>query len=536
MVDGSGNVLPDPLPYQRCLLGLYLPTAATDPQVRILSCDGGDTEGTVLFDPEECVIYWPHQGQTVGNGLKSYVTLLSALDFSTVARHDGFDILDRRCLAGADTSGVLTPNGYLIGTLNGPGAPCNEVRSENELGQSLTCGAVMLMERQGNELVVVDQIDYEDGFRTWVGGGLTAAPNGDIFIGGTNQQAYAFVTADTDIGNTVVLVDSAYHNDYTNLYFENRFGCSAVKSGFDARGFLVRPTPGLQFDPGNVPNCRKYPDSDFRASVAGEVPTTSDSRSVWAQFTGNNYENDDPSLPGAESHRNTYQAYRLDAASMQQVCEFVVDDGSDFFHGAKNYQAPTLQSEKVGFVLFNEPDEDASSCLRFSPPTLFPKHARLWRLGPPAGAASNLPILACHMAGYDRLDDELVHHSPTLVETSRGAAVLVATDKNLYVFEQDNPPDALGRIHWGHGSPHSACPVVHQGTTYLLSERGHLTILPSPVHLKQSIGEIGDVGLSISLAVPLSIDIDGYGDVTWPRFRADNCGSGRPNGASLCRS
>jgi hypothetical protein len=74
------------------------------------------------------------------------------------------------------------------------------------------------------------------------------------------------------------------------------------------------------------------------------------------------------------------------------------------------------------------------------------------------------------------------------------------------------------------GDTHVATPLQHcsfdfPSTTFLLSKRGVLSILPSPW--------VGSDGTSVTLS--------GYGDAIWPRFRADNCASGRPNGSSSCR-
>lgn len=133
--------------------------------------------------------------------------------------------------------------------------------------------------------------------------------------------------------------------------------------------------------------------------------------------------------------------------------------------------------------------------------------------------------------GYDPLLGEATHHSPTLVSGEDGDFVLVVTDTYLNVFRQDaRTPAPVLKLPLGHGNPQVSSPVVHsvEGSPFLflLSTKGNLSILRSPLvgaDPTQGGDELARAGF------------DGYGDALWPRFRADNCGSGRPNGPKTCR-
>jgi len=501
------------LPYEDSLLGLYIPSvAAGTPEVYVLNEEGGATEATLLFDPEACLIYWPHFGSAAAP--RRIVTVLDAVTFATVAQHDEVDADGKATVGGVDSSGVLTPDGYVFGTVNGPGQFCNEMNLDTQDydGESPACGAVMAASISGSDLVVTAQIGTDNkaatgySFRSWVGASVTADDNDTLYIGATNTYAYELgeSLADTLTGRT-------YHNDTLDpARYEYRFGCSAVRAILLGTGFDPVHRSDA-FDPGDVESCRKNALDEFRSAPAGEIVVTSTGEHVWAQFNSNNY--DDP------DKQHTYQTYAIETSGMTETCEFVFDGGSSNYRGGKPFQAPTLATDGIAYVIYGESPTNA--------PGLFPEHTRLLGLarGDLGGWSYCLGPLK-----YDRIDGERAFHAPTLVsgEDRYGEAgdyVLVATDDSLYVFDQHMATTAaLLRVPLGHGDAHQASPVVHDGVTYLLSERGFLTILPSPV--------TGDAPDSL---LPTSYTFTGYGDAVWPRFRADNCGSGRPNGNPLCR-
>jgi hypothetical protein len=87
----------------------------------------------------------------------------------------------------------------------------------------------------------------------------------------------------------------------------------------------------------------------------------------------------------------------------------------------------------------------------------------------------------------------------------------------LYVFDVSTATPISAMEH-AHTNDYQSSPVHHDGVTYLLSRHGYFTVLPNPV---------GGSEAGIPDRPKVEVSFDGYGDAIWPRFRADNCGSGR---------
>ncbi len=521
LLDSDGNLLGPP--YADCLLGYFIPDLKQrkTPELYVLNSEGGDTEGTLLFDQDACVVYWPHfAGAYMNDPAKtddgnSILTVLSAVDFSTIAQHTGLDGRDDATVAGADSSGVLTADGYVFGTTNTPGAPCNTDQEDPSIwidGEHPSCGAIMATTYSSadgtanvdTQLDLYNNLDGntgEDGFRTWIGGSVSADGSDTLYIGGTNQYGW-----DTATGQQ------------THWDTKNRYGCAVTKATISA-GLFDGVLNEHAFDPGDVSNCRADPydptdpavGDGFRSAVSGEVTVTSSGEYIWAQYNVNNYSDGETNADG-QIMTDTYQAYAVSTDTMTQDCEFVIEPGSSKYRAGRNFQAPTLMGPDYDSVyahmLYNEPPSPGAKPVNAS---------RLWLLLREYGAYS------CLSGGYDQMVG-LVYHSPTLVTTDSSDTtpldsthILAATNTFLYVFNFWYTAPVL-RLPLDHGHDHQASPVFHDGALYLLSRRGDLIILPNPIVGEDSTGAASELSL------------EGYGDFVWPRFRADNCGSGRPDG------
>jgi len=510
--------------YRDALVGLYLPDVYTSagPQLYVLNEDGAATEGTLLFDPVAEVVYWPHAGRPVpAAGLQtSALTVVSAIDFTTVAQHVGEDSNRNPMYVGADSSGVLTSAGYVFGTVNPPGdtSLCNNTAGVVNSGSPFEkqhCGAVMLANYGAGAATIVEQVDYAVGYRSWVGGSVSADSTDALFVGNTSQYGHHPQSLPFTIDMFGRLQVGGYHNDVFETHgftdflgtpvalYEDRYGCTVARIDALAAGI---PFSLSTFDPGDVTNCRTNPEDDFKSSVAGEVVVTDDDV-VWAQFTSNNYR---------LKWRDQYQVYSLDAGTLTPNCEFVMPGGTSDFKAASFYQAPTLANAGLGYALFALPDFTTSV---IGDPALKIPHTGFTRLM----RMSQSRVEGCQTELYDAISEEEAYHSPTLVSGDHGDYVLVATGDALYVYDQHySSPAPLMSLPLGHGHPHVSTPVFHHapglpGTVFLLSDKGDLSILPSPLVGQGPQGE------------EVSISLRGYGDALWPRFRADNCGSGRPS-------
>jgi len=521
-------------PHGNSVLGLYLPdlfTIPRNPRVFELNDEGGQTEGTLLYDPNDQVIYWPHfASHYTSSSDPSSVTQLDARDFSTVAQHDGQH--DQASgpfpmQAGCDSSGVLTPDGYVFGTVNTPKFQglCNNTQEET------FCGAVMRLEPSITPglLAIGNQIDYSTHrYRTWVGGSVSAASDNSLYVGNTSQYAYYPRAAGTGI-HPGLGGSGDYHNDvfeqhlfldYTGnklALYEDRYGCTVTKLA--AGDFTGPGAPGSlpHFDPGNISNCREAMDETlpsgegFKSSVAGEVVVPDDDV-VWAQYSVDNYER-------GEGEGSKLQVYALDSTTMTPICEFTISSPADV-KSTSFYQAPTLRSASTGWALFSQFQREVEGVTE-------PGWAQLVYMS----ASKTDPFLPCIQLLYDRLEGEVAFHSPTLAAGPDGGEyVMVATKQKLHIYDQNAFTYTEPRLTLDLGSggaEHVACPIVYNPPAglpgagpviILLSRKGFISVIPSPL-----VG-VGPQGEEVRL------EIDSYGDTVWPRFRADNCGSGRPDG------
>jgi len=530
------NDCPADIKYGNSILGLFLPDvySSSGPMLHELNSEGGGTEGTLLFDPVENLIYWPHLKGNV-SGVPSSLTMVDALGFATVAQHDGFDAHDMAITSGCDSSGVLTPTGFVYGTTNPPGLSslCNNTLGTTAFGdpyEKANCGAILRAVHSGRTATIDGQIDYDSHqYRSWVGGSVSADSADTLYVGNTSQ--YAFYPHS---GLTPILFAAgggAYHNDSIESHgftgpdgaplvlFEDRFGCQATRvtdADFDPLGSTL-----LSFDPGDVLACRLTTQGKnagtFKSSVAGEVVVTDDGV-VWVQYTANNYR-----LGRPISH----QVYALDSSTMEPICEFLMPDTLDV-KGTSFYQAPTLADWSRGYAMYSFPEVKIEHMdLQGNLITeIYDPWTRLMAMNilGVAGGDRGTPA-RCSRFLYDVLTEEEANHSPTLVSGANGDYVLVATDRNLHVYDQHaSSPAPLLSLPLTHGNSHIATPVFHQSsgfppTVFLLSVKGDLSIIPvNPLQGSDPDG------------TPVSLDIRGYGNAVWPRFRADNCGSGRPGG------
>lgn len=206
-------------PYANALLGYHFGTK----KLYTLAA-GQSTESTLLFQPEENLVYWT----TVIGGTTS---ILDAATFATVAKVEAKTT--------SDSSGTYLDGLFYFGTVNTPSEQCQQPINPN-------CGAIFAVDRQG---AVVRKLNTDNGFRTWVAAGITT--DGQyLYVGGSPQTK----------GNS------------ETEYF---YGCSTVKLDKDLRIVAVA-------DPGDRGCHRTGLGGAEEDAVAGEPVLGPDS--VWVRY------------------------------------------------------------------------------------------------------------------------------------------------------------------------------------------------------------------------------------------------------------
>jgi len=218
---------------------------------------GQSAEATPVYDAESGRLYW--------NGVfGGTVRVLDGASFGTIASAPA------TLKTTSDSAGVVIDGVYYFGTINSPEGACQTPVNPN-------CGAIFAFD--GTTGTVLDSLNTDEGFRSWIGASLTT--DGErLFVGGAEQF----------LGGS----DSAF------LY-----GCSAVVLSveLDVLGFA---------DPG-VPGChRTGQGGNDEDAVAGEVVLDDDS--AWVQWTH------------ASDTSNETIIARFDH-DMNEVCRFTVPAG-----------------------------------------------------------------------------------------------------------------------------------------------------------------------------------------------------------------
>lgn len=236
-------------------------------------------EATLLYDPDAGRVF---QNVVFGGSVRA----LDASTFQALASPE------RGFRSTSDSSGVYLNGLYYFGTINTPEKSCQNPVNQN-------CGGIYAMDASGN---IVYSLNIEDGFRSWIGAGLTS--DGQyIYAGGAEQF----------LGNSEA---------------QFLYGCSVVK--LDPQLNIV-----AYFDPGDTGCHSSGVGQNDEDAVAGEVVIAADG-SLWAVFTH-----------GVDS-RNMFAMYNLDA-NLKPMCVFELQGGP--LPMAGYYQSPTI--DKDGNVYVN---------------------------------------------------------------------------------------------------------------------------------------------------------------------------------------
>ncbi|MDQ7029802.1 MAG: hypothetical protein Q9O62_08510 [Ardenticatenia bacterium] len=196
--------------YRQALFGYNL----QDGRLYLLRDDGAG-EAPLLYQPDQNILYWT---TTFGG-------TVFLLDPQTFA-------LRKKVSVGttSDSGGVVLEGLYYFGTVNTPDELCQNPINPN-------CGAVFAIDAQGN---IVHTLNTDDGFRTWIGTGLTT--NGQYLYIGSAKQTKG---------------EEGTENEYL-------YGCSVIKADKNLNILA-------SFDPGDFA-CYYLPYVGANAdSVSGEV-------------------------------------------------------------------------------------------------------------------------------------------------------------------------------------------------------------------------------------------------------------------------
>lgn len=273
MYDTLNNCAPHS-PYFLSVLGYHLQTG----RVYELAQSGG-SEATLLHQPDAGLVF---QNVVFGN---SAALALNANTFQIVySVPQGFNVT-------SDASGVYLNGLYYFGTINPPGGMCQNPINPN-------CGSIFALDANGN---LVHSLNLDDGFRSWIGAGLTT--DGQfIYAGGAEQ----------------------FLGDSESQFL---YGCSVVK--LDTQLNIL-----AYFDPGDEGCHSSGVGQNDEDAVAGEVVIAGDG-SLWAVFTH-----------GVDS-RNKFAMYHLDT-NLQPLCVFELQGGP--LPMAGYYQAPTIDANGNVYV------------------------------------------------------------------------------------------------------------------------------------------------------------------------------------------
>ena len=182
------------------------------------------SETTPLYSPEKNRVYW---NTTWG----STARILDPINLQTLVKIDGG--------ASSDSAGVLFRGKFYFGTVNSPEANCQDpIKKE--------CGMVAAADDNGN---IVARINIDQGFRTWIGAGLTTDGNA-LYVGGSPSH-------------------------YGSTEPDNLYGCAVIK--FDENLNILS-----SYDIGTKGCQRSGAGNDDEDAVAGETVLGPDS--VWVQY------------------------------------------------------------------------------------------------------------------------------------------------------------------------------------------------------------------------------------------------------------
>ncbi len=260
-------------PYRDALLGYNIRDG-----ILYLLGRTGSSEATPLYEPDIGRVF---QNLVFGGSV-------AALDASTFQK---IAALPSNFRVTSDSSGVYVNGLYYFGTINTPEPFCQQPVNRN-------CGAVFAMDESGN---LVNSLDLEDGFRSWVGAGLTS--NGQfLYVGGAEQ----FLGASSA---------------------EFYYGCSVVK--LDPQLNIL-----VHFDPGDEGCHRTGVGQNDEDAVAGEVVIAADG-TLWVVFTH------------AVDPRNMFAMYHL-SADLEPICAFELQGGPLMMAGY--YQSPTIDRDGNAYV------------------------------------------------------------------------------------------------------------------------------------------------------------------------------------------
>lgn len=352
--------------YQHTLFGYNL----SDGQLYQLY-DGAAGEAPLLYDPAQNIAYWT----TTFGGT---VALFNAQTWA----------LQQKVHAGttSDSGGAMLNGLYYFGTVNTPYDNC-----QNPINPD--CGALFAIDSSGN---IVHKRNTDDGFRAWVGTGITT--DGQYLYVGSAKQTMG---------------EPEVENEYLH-------GCSVTK--LDAELNVL-----ATFDPGD-PSCYYQPHEGANAdSVSGEI--VPDGSGLWVQYVR-------PNDAGMQS-----ALYRLDL-NLQEQCQVKFDYMSPV-QTVGFYGAPTVDKDGNAYVVATVPNEQNAW------------RGQLWRVTPdcqttllaevPNGRAHASPTLADDqyvlLATNGRLqiltlDGQLVQDY-TLASTAAVNASPVIHNGVIYVVQED---------------------------------------------------------------------------------------------------
>ncbi len=290
--------------------------------------------------------------------------------------------------ATSDSAGLVLGDTFYFGTVNAPDASCQDPIDP-------ACGALFGLDPDGD---VVQRRDYAQGFRAWIGTGVT-----------TDGTALYF-------GSAAQTVGEKSGDETTYLY-----GCS-----------VIRTDPALNveaaFDPGELA-CHELPYQGANMdSVSGEV--SPDGNGLWAQYVRPN---------GTEMET---ALYRLNAA-LNEVCR-VTFPFEPQTQAIGFYGAPTVDREGRAYVAVTVPDSEqgrSARLYRVEPQTcqatLLVERKGVWAQASPTLADDRYVLFATD----GRLDIHTLDGAPVsqyaLASEARVLAAPVIHDGVVYVLQED---------------------------------------------------------------------------------------------------
>ena len=424
-----------PGPYRRTLFGYNL----QDGKLYLLRDDGAG-EAPLLYQPDQDALYWT----TTFGGT---VFILDPQTFE----------LSKKVSLGAtsDSGGVYLDGIYYFGTVNTPEDNCQNPVNEN-------CGAVFGLDAEGN---VVYTLNLNDGFRAWIGTGLTT--DGEyLYIGSAKQT-----------------------RGQEGVEDEYLYGCSVIKTDKQLNVLA-------SFDPGDF-GCYYLPYVGANAdSVSGEV--VPDGSGLWVQYVR---PNEAPDAAG----QFKVALYRLDT-NLQEQCR-VEFDFEPQTQAVGFYTGPTVDQDGNAYVAVTVPDATDT------------RRGQLLRVTP----ACQTTTLAEVPGSWAHASPTLADVPPAGGTT--GGYVLFATDGRLQILTLDGTP--LQDYTLASDARVLTSPVIHNGVIYVVQEDGTLNIIEDagvagygsaiwPRYRRDNTGSASLVGPAIGPTPAQCVrdaNGNGYGDV-----------------------